>query len=73
MSPHENCAIRNQPATRGNRVQREGLDLERTTMRLGDQLRRQFSDVASEPLPADMLALLEQLNTAVNKQGQRST
>jgi hypothetical protein len=73
MSPHENCAIRNELAPNGNRVRREELDLERTIMRLGDQLRRQFCDVASEPLPDDMLGLLEKLNTAVNEQAYRST
>jgi hypothetical protein len=47
---------------KGHQAKREGLDLERTVMRLGEQLRRQFSDVASEPLPEEMLALLAKLN-----------
>jgi hypothetical protein len=62
MSPHETCTNRTELAMRRNQAQREELDLERTIMRLGEQLRRQFSDVASEPLPENMLALLEKLN-----------
>jgi Anti-sigma factor NepR len=62
MSPHENCTNRTELAMRGSQAQREELDLERTIMRVGEQLRRQFSDVASEPLPEDMLALLAKLN-----------
>jgi len=46
----------------GNRLQREGLDLDGSVQRLGEQLRRQFSDVPLEPLPEDMLALLQELN-----------
>lgn len=62
MSPHENRTNWTEPAMKGHQAKREGLDLERTVMRLGEQLRRQFSDVASEPLPEDMLALLAKLN-----------
>lgn len=62
MSPHENCTNRTELAMRASQAQREELDLERTIMRVGEQLRRQFSDVASEPLPENMLALLEKLN-----------
>ncbi len=46
---------------RGKQLQRERLDLEGSVARIGEQLRRQFSDVASEPLPENMLALLEAL------------
>jgi hypothetical protein len=49
-------------AMRGLQVQGDGLDLERSAKSLGEQLRRQFSDIASEPLPEAMLALLEKLN-----------
>lgn len=62
MSPHENRTNWTEPAMKGHQAKREGLDQERTVMRLGEQLRRQFSDVASEPLPEDMLALLAKLN-----------
>ncbi|WP_425338972.1 NepR family anti-sigma factor [Methylocystis rosea] len=47
---------------RGNRHLRDAVDAEPSVKRLGEQLRRQFSDIASEPLPDDMLALLEELN-----------
>jgi hypothetical protein len=47
---------------RGLQVQGDGLDLERSVKSLGEQLRRQFSDIASEPLPEVMLVLLEKLS-----------
>ncbi|MBI1981498.1 MAG: hypothetical protein HYS63_08100 [Methylocystis sp.] len=49
---------------RGNRLQCERLDLEGSVQWLGEQLRRQFSDVVSESPPEDMLALLEELKQA---------
>ncbi|WP_171015249.1 NepR family anti-sigma factor [Methylocystis sp. B8] len=49
---------------RQNQLACEALDLERSVMRLGEQLRRQFSDVTSEPLPEDMRVLLEELSQA---------
>lgn len=49
---------------RGNRLQCERLDLEGSVQRLGEELRRQLSDIASEQLPEDMLALLEELKQA---------
>lgn len=64
MSPHEKRVNWIERAMRGNQTQREGFDMERTVVRLGEQLRQQFSDVASEPLPENMLALLEKLNRA---------
>ncbi|MGJ0395134.1 MAG: NepR family anti-sigma factor [Methylocystis sp.] len=62
MSPHENRTNWTELAMKGLQAKREVLDLERTVMWLGEQLRRQFSDVASEPLPEEMLALLAKLN-----------
>lgn len=62
MSPHENRTNWTELAMSRHQAKREGLDLERTVMRLGEQLRRQFSDVAAEPLPEDMLVLLAKLN-----------
>jgi hypothetical protein len=47
---------------RGNRYIRDAVDVEPCVKRLGEQLRRQFSDIASDPLPDDMLALLEELS-----------
>lgn len=47
---------------RGLHMQRDGLDHERSIASLGEQLKRQFSDIASEPLPEAMLALLEALS-----------
>ena len=47
---------------RGNRYTRDAVDVEPSVRRLGEQLRRQFSDIASEPLPDDMLTLLEELS-----------
>lgn len=64
MSPHERLTNWTELAMRRHQANCEALDLERTVMRLGEQLRRQFSDVASEPLPEDMLALLRKLNKA---------
>ncbi len=61
MSPHEKPTIWTEAAMRGKQLQRERLDLEGSVARIGEQLRRQFSDVASEPLPENMLALLEAL------------
>ncbi len=49
---------------RGLYVQCAGLDLERSVTSLGEQLKRQFSDIASEPLPEIMIELLEKLNRA---------
>lgn len=62
MSPHEKPAIWTEAIMRRNQLACEALDLERSVMRLGEQLRRQFSDVTSEPLPDDMLVLLEELS-----------
>lgn len=61
MSPHAQTTIWTEAAMSGNRLQREGLDLGGSVQRLGEQLRRQFSDVPLEPLPEDMLALLQAL------------
>ena len=47
---------------RRNRYTRDAVDVGPSVSRLGEQLRRQFSDIASEPLPDDMLALLEELS-----------
>lgn len=62
MSPHENRANWTELAMKGNQAKRKALDLERIVTRLGEQLRWHFSEVASEPLPEDMLALLEMLD-----------
>jgi hypothetical protein len=62
MPPHENRARLTETTMRGNRYTRDAVDLEPSVRRLGEQLRRQFSDIASEPLPDDMLALLEELS-----------
>ena len=62
MPPHENRARLTVTTMRGNRYTRDAVDLEPSVRRLGEQLRRQFSDIASEPLPDDMLALLEELS-----------
>lgn len=64
MSPHEKPSIWTEAAMRGNRLQCERLDLEGSVQWLGEQLRRQFSDVVSESPPEDMLALLEELKQA---------
>jgi len=64
MSPHEKRAIWIDAAMRRNQLACEALDSERSVMRLGEQLRRQFSDVTLEPLPEDMLVLLEELSQA---------
>lgn len=64
MSPHEKPTIWAEAAMRGNRLQCERLDLEGSVQRLGEELRRQLSDIASEQLPEDMLALLEELKQA---------
>ena len=47
--------MRNQPKC-------DARDLEASVRALGEQLRRQFFDVASEPLPEDMRALLDALH-----------
>jgi hypothetical protein len=47
---------------RRDRYTRDAVDVEPSVKRLGEQLRRQFSDIASEPLPDDMLTLLEELS-----------
>lgn len=62
MPPHENRARLTETTMRGNRYLRDAVDVEPSVKRLGEQLRRQFSDIASEPLPDDMLALLEELD-----------
>lgn len=62
MPPHENRARLTETTMRRNRYIREAVDVEPCVKRLGEQLSRQFSDIASEPLPADMLALLEELS-----------
>lgn len=62
MSPYEKRAMWPEAAMRGLHMQRDGLDLERSVASLGEQLKRQFSDIASEPLPEAMLALLEALS-----------
>jgi hypothetical protein len=62
MPPHENRARLTETTMRGNRYARDAVDLEPSVSRLGEQLRRQFSDIALEPLPDDMLALLEELS-----------
>ncbi len=64
MSPHEKRAMWTEAAMRGLYVQCAGLDLERSVTSLGEQLKRQFSDIASEPLPEIMIELLEKLNRA---------
>jgi hypothetical protein len=64
VSPHEKPAIWTEAAMRRNQLACEALDLERSVMRLGEQLRRQFSEVTLEPLPEDMLVLLEELSQA---------
>ncbi len=64
MSPHENRTHRTEPAKIENQATCEGLDLARSVERLGEQLGQQFSDIASEPLPENMLELLEKLNRA---------
>jgi len=62
MPPHEQPAKLTETTMRGNRYLRDAVDVEPSVKRLGEQLRRQFSDIASEPLPDDMLALLEELD-----------
>ncbi|WP_055725708.1 NepR family anti-sigma factor [Methylocystis sp. SB2] len=62
MPPHENRARLTETTMRGNRYIRDAVDVEPCVKRLGEQLRSQFSDIASEPLPVDMLALLEELS-----------
>ncbi len=62
MPPHENRARLTETTMRRNRYTRDAVDLEPSVKRLGGQLRRQFSDIASEPLPDDMLVLLEELS-----------
>ena len=62
MPPHENRARLTETTMRRNRYTRDAVDVEPSVKRLGEQLRRQFSDIASEPLPDDMLALLEELS-----------
>jgi len=62
MSPHEKLGIWTEAAMRRNHLQCDAHDLEASVKRLGEQLRWQFSDIAAEPLPDDMLALLEELS-----------
>jgi hypothetical protein len=62
MPPHEQRARLAETTMRGSRYIRDAVEVEPSVRRLGEQLRRQFSDIASEPLPDDMLALLEELN-----------
>ncbi|MGD9544898.1 MAG: NepR family anti-sigma factor [Methylocystis sp.] len=60
MSPQDNLAIWKEP-TLGTRSARDPRALEASVRLLGEQLRRQFCEVASEPLPDDMRALLDEL------------
>lgn len=60
MPPHEKRARLIE--MRGSRYTRDTVGLEPNVKGLCEQLRRQFSDIASEPLPDDMLALLEELS-----------
>lgn len=62
MSPQENRTNWVESAMKKNQGTCEGFDPERAAQRLSEHLKRQFSGIASEPLPADMLALLEKLN-----------
>ncbi len=64
MSPHENRTNRTEPAKKENQATCDDLDLARSVERLGEQIGRQFSDIASEPLPEIMIELLEKLNRA---------
>ena len=62
MPPHDKRARLVETTMRGNLYARDAVGAEPSVGRIGEQLRRQFSDIALEPLPDDMLALLEELS-----------